>query len=49
MLHVRHALMNKSMSSSATQQREITTFSTFVDNLAFNLKSLILGNSFKGA
>ena len=30
MLHVRHALMNKFMPSSAKQQREITTFTVLI-------------------
>ena len=35
-LHVRHALMNKSMPSSAKQQREITTFAVLMNTWAYN-------------
>ena len=37
MLHVRHALMNKSVSSSAKQQCEITTFYCFDDNVSMQI------------
>ena len=36
MLHVRHALMNKSVPSSAKQHREITTFTVLMNTLAYN-------------
>ena len=41
-LHVRHALMNKSVPSSAKQQREITSFTVLMTTWAQNRKSLIL-------
>ena len=42
MLHVRHALMNKSVPYSAKQQREITTFTVLMNTSAYNRKPLIL-------
>ena len=41
-LHVRHAVMNKSVSSSAKQQREFTTFTVLMSTWAYNRKSLVL-------
>ena len=40
--HVRHALVNKSVPSSAKQQREITKITVFLTTWAYNRKSLIL-------
>ena len=42
MLHVRHALVNKSVPSSAKQQRQITTFSVLMNTRAYNSSSLVL-------
>ena len=41
-LHVQHALTDKSVSSSAKQQREITTFTVLMTTWAQNRKSLIV-------
>ena len=51
-LHVWHALMNKSVPSSAKQQRETTTFYRFENNFTtwtHNSKSFILYIYFSGA
>ena len=41
-LHVRHALMNKSLPSSAKQQREITIFTVLMNTWAYKRSSLVL-------
>ena len=45
LLHVRHAIMNKSVAFSAEQQHEITTFTVLRTTWAHNRKSLILYNN----
>ena len=42
MLHVRHALMNKSVPSSAKQQREITTFTVLMNPFIFSSVYLLI-------
>ena len=41
-LHVWHAIMNKSVPSSAKQQREITMFTVLMTTWAYNCTALIL-------
>ena len=49
MLHVRHALMNKSVPSSPKQQRKIAKFTVLMTTRAHSLKSLILCIYFNSA
>ena len=49
MLHVRHALMNKSVPSSPKQQRKIAKFTVLMTTRAHRLKSLILCIYFNSA
>ena len=42
MLHVRHALMDKSVPFSTKQQREITSFTILIKTWGYNRKSLVL-------
>ena len=41
-LHVWHAVMNKSVQSSAKQQREITIFTVLMATCAYSRKCLVL-------
>ena len=49
MLHVWHAIMNKSVPSSAKQQREIRMFTVLMTTWAYNCTALILCILFHGA
>ena len=49
MLHVWHAIMNKSVPSSAKQQREITMFTVLMTPWAYKCIALILCIYFHGA
>ena len=42
MLHVRHALMDKSVPFSTKQQRKITSFTILINTWGYNRKSLVL-------